>query len=174
MRELMKEEKIMLVESGILSGIIAGLVAAGVQLLVSFLDRRFINKNRKEDQSFEQREWLRNEIHRMIYEVSDIKVPSGTETNDDIIENAYHLIIADYERSKPLIYKKDGPSQLRGFFDTLIYRHEQLHSIKMGKETQLTEEKAKEVLIGEIAMCKDKLLNYLEAKEKEIIASYPA
>ena len=161
----------MLDQSGVLSGIIAGLVAAGVQLFISFLDRKF---KRTEDQAFRQREWMKNEIIKMIQEVSVIKVPPKTETNDDIIENAYHLIIADYERSKPLIYKKDGPAVLRGFFDTLTYRHEQLQSIKLGEEPQLTEEQAKKVLIGEIAVCKDKLLYYLQAKEKEIIASYPA
>ena len=160
-----------MIESGVLSGIIAGLVAAGVQLLISYLDRKF---KRTEDQAFRQRDWMKNEISKMIQEVSAIKVPPITETNDDIIENAYHLIIADYERSKPLIYKKDGPAVLRGFFDTLIFRHNQLQSIKLGKEPQLTEEKSKEVLIGEIAVCKDKLLYYLQAKEKEIIASYPA
>ena len=169
----MKGKKIMLVQSGVLSGIIAGIIAAGVQLFISFLDRRFIYKNRREDQSFEQREWVKNEINKMIHEVSAIKVPPKTETRDDIIENAYHLIIADYERSKPLIYKIDGPVVLRSFFNTLIYRHEQLQSIKRGEEPQLTEEKAKEILIGEIVVCKNKLLYYLEAKEKEIIASYP-
>ena len=164
----------MSIPNEVFSGIIAGLVAAGVQLLISYLDRRFTNKNRREDQTFGQREWMKNEINKMIHEVSDIKVPLVTETNDDLIENAYHLIIADYERSKPLIYKKDGPVILRGYFDTLIYRHEQLQSIKQGKDPQLTEEDAKRVLIGEIAVCKDKLLYYLQAKEKEIIASYPA
>lgn len=169
----MKGKKIMLVQSGVLSGIIAGIIAAGVQLFISFLDRRFIYKNRREDQSFEQREWLKNEINKMIHEVSAIKVPPKTETRDDIIENAYHLIIADYERSKPLIYKIDGPVVLRSFFNTLIYRHEQLQSIRLGKEVpELTEENAKKVLIGEIAVCKDKLLYKLQAKEKEIIASY--
>lgn len=163
----------MLVQSGVLSGIIAGLVAAGVQLLISFLDRRFINKNRREDQTIGQRDWLKNEINKMIHEVSSIMVPPITETNNAIIENAYHLIIADYERSKPLIYKIDGPTELKGFFNTLIYRHEQLQSIRLGKEVpELTEENAKKVLIGEIAVCKDKLLYKLQAKEKEIIASY--
>ncbi len=161
----------MLIESGILSGIIAGLVAAGVQLFISYLDRKF---KRTEDQAFIQRDWLKNEINKMIQEVSAIKIPPVTEKNDDIIENAYHLIIADYERSKPLLYKKDGPAVLRGLFDTLTYCHEQLQSIKLGEEPQLTEEQAKKVLIGEIVVCKDKLLYYLQAKEKEIIASYPA
>lgn len=125
-----------MIESGVLSGIIAGLVAAGVQLFISYLDRKF---KRTEDQAFRQRDWMKNEISKMIQEVSAIKVPPITETNDDIIENAYHLIIADYERSKPLIYKKDGPAVLKVFFDTLIFHHNQLQSIKLVKEPQLTE-----------------------------------
>lgn len=38
-----------------------------------------------------------------------IRIPAVTETNEDVIENAYHLVIADFERAKPLLYKKEDP-----------------------------------------------------------------
>ena len=43
-----------------------------------------------------------------------------------------------------------------------------MQSIKLGEDLQLTEEKAKGVLIGEAAVCKDKLLYYLQTKEKSV------
>ena len=66
-----------------------------------------------------------------------------TETNEDIIENAYHLIIADFERAKPLLYKKNDPVTIKGFFNTLNNRYNQMQDIKLGLEKELKLEDSK-------------------------------
>ncbi len=156
--------------SGIVSGLIAGIIAAIVQVLISLFDHKFTTKTKKAEQTYAAIEWQRNAIEEMIREVSDIRVPSVTETNEDIIENAYHLIIADFERAKPLLYEKNKTVTIRAFFDTLKYRYEQMQKIKLGAEKDLTLEKSKVVLIGEINECKKRLLNVLQDKEKEIMS----
>lgn len=106
----------------------------------------------------------------MIKEVSEIRIPAITETNEDIIENAYHLIIADFERAKPLLYKKNDPVTIKGFFNTLNNRYNQMQDIKLGLEKELKLEDSKRVLIGEIKECKKRLLNVLQDKEKELMS----
>ena len=122
---------------GIATGIIAGIVAALVQLLISHLDHTFITKTKKAEQTHEFIEWHRDEIGKLIREVSEIRVPAITETNEDIIENAYHLIIADFERAKPLLYKKNDPVTIKGFFNALNTRYNQMQDIKLGHEKEL-------------------------------------
>lgn len=156
--------------SGIVSGLIAGIVAAAVQFLISFLEHKFITKTKKAEQTYAAIEWQRNAIGEMIREVSEIRVPAITETNEDVIENAYHLIIADFERAKPLLYKKNDPITIKGFFNTLKHRYDQMQKIKLGAEKDLTLEKSKIVLIGEIKECKERLLNVLQDKEKELMS----
>lgn len=155
---------------GIATGIIAGIVAALVQFLISHLDHTFITKTKKTEQTHEFIKWQRDEIGKLIREVSAIRVPAVTETNGDIIENAYHLIIANFERAKPLFYKKSDPVTIKGFFDTLNIRYNQMQNIKLGHEEELKLEDSKKVLIGEIGECKRRLLKMLEDKEKEIMS----
>lgn len=155
---------------GIATGVIAGIVAALVQFLISHLDHIFITKTKKAEQTHAFIEWQRDEIGKLIREVSAIRVPAITETNEDIIENAYHLIIADFERAKPLLYKKNDPVTIKNFFNTLNGRYNQMHDIKLGHEKELKLEDSKRVLIGEIKECKQRLLNVLQDKEKEIMS----
>ena len=90
--------------------------------------------------------------------------------NEDVIENAYHLIIADFERAKPLLYKINDAVTIKGFFNTLINRYNQMQDIKLGYEKELNLENSKRILINEINECKKRLLNALQDKEKEIIS----
>lgn len=119
---------------GIATGIIAGIVAALVQFLISHLDHSFITKTKKADRTHEFIKWQRDEIGKLIREVSAIRVPAIKETNEDIIENAYHLIIADFERAKPLLYEKNAPVTIKGFFNTLNRRCNQMQDIILGYE----------------------------------------
>lgn len=155
---------------GIATGIIAGVVAALVQVLISHLDHIFITKTKKMEQTQESIKWQRDEIGKLIREISEIRIPSSTETNEDIIENAYHLIIADFERAKPLLYKKNDPVTIKGFFNILDKRYNQMQNIKLGYEKKLQLNDSKRVLIGEIKECKQRLLNALQENEKEIIS----
>ena len=155
---------------GIATGVIAGIVAALVQLLISHFEHQFIRGNRQEDQERDQSMWLRDEIGKLIQDVTAIKVPAKTVTDDDVIDNAYHLIIADYERSKALLYKITEPVTIKGLFDTLQFRYEQLQNIRMGLEEKITIEKSKKVLIEEMIVSKAKLLENLQRKEKEVIS----
>lgn len=107
--------------SGIATGVIAGIVAAFVQFLISHFEHRFLQKAKKEEQIYGFNVWKRDEIGKLIKEVSEIKIPSATETNEDVIENAYHLIVADFERAKPLLYKKAILLQSEAFLAPLIY-----------------------------------------------------
>ena len=155
---------------GIATGVIAGIVAAFVQFLISHLEHIFIIKTKKAEQTYGFIKWQRDEIGKLIKEVSEIRIPAITETNEDIIENAYHLIIADFERAKPLLYKKNDPVTIKGFFNTLNNRYNQMHDIKLGLEKELKLEDSKRVLIGEIKECKKRLLNVLQDKEKELMS----
>lgn len=155
---------------GILTGVIAGIVAALVQFLISHLDHVYQSKTKKAEQTYGVIKWQRDELEKLIREVSEIRIPASTEMNEDIIENAYHLIIADFERAKPLLYKKDDPVTIKGFFNTLDKRYNQMQDIKLGLEKELSLEDSKRVLIGEINECKKRLLNALQDKEKEIIS----
>lgn len=105
---------------GIATGVIAGIVAALVQFLISHLDHVFITKTKKTEQIYGFINWQRDEVGKLIREVSEIRIPASTEMNEDMIENAYHLIIADFERAKPLLYKKMILSQLKVFLTLLI------------------------------------------------------
>ena len=155
---------------GIATGVIAGIVAAFVQFLISHLEHIFIIKTKKAEQTYASIKWQRDEIGKLIKEVSEIRIPAITETNEDIIENAYHLIIADFERAKPLLYKKNDPVTIKGFFNTLNNRYNQMQDIKLGLEKELKLEDSKRVLIGEIKECKKRLLNVLQDKEKELMS----
>ncbi|WP_138302959.1 MULTISPECIES: hypothetical protein [Eubacteriales] len=155
---------------GIATGVIAGIVAAFVQFLISHLEHIFIIKTKKAEQTYGFIKWQRDEIGKLIKEVSEIRIPAITETNEDIIENAYHLIIADFERAKPLLYKKNDPVTIKGFFNTLNNRYNQMQDIKLGLEKELKLEDSKRVLIGEIKECKKRLLNVLQDKEKELMS----
>ena len=157
-------------EGGIATGVIAGIIAALVQFLISHFDHIFISKTKKAEKTHEFIEWQRDSLEELIKEVSEIRVPAITETNEDVIENAYHLIIADFERAKPLLYKKDDPITIKGFFNTLNRRYIQMQDIKLGKEKNLKLEDSKKVLIGEIKECKQRLLTVLQDKEKEIMS----
>lgn len=157
-------------DSGIATGVIAGIVAALVQFLISHLEHTFITKTKKADQTYGFIIWQRDEIGNLIKEVSEIRIPMITETNEDIIENAYHLIIADFERAKPLLYKENDPVTIKSFFITLNRRYNQMQDIKLGHEKKLKIEDSKRVLIGEIYECKRRLLNALQNKEKEIMS----
>lgn len=157
-------------EGGIATGVIAGIIAALVQFLISHFDHIFIAKTKKAEKTQEFIEWQRDSLEELIKEVSEIRVPAITETNEDVIENAYHLIIADFERAKPLLYKKDDPITIKGFFNTLNRRYTQMQDIKLGKEKNLKLEDSKKVLIGEIKECKQRLLTVLQDKEKEIMS----
>lgn len=154
----------------IVIGVLAGIVATITQGLLSHLEHTFITKTKKAEQTRGFIEWQRDEIGKLIREVSEIRVPARTETNEDVIENAYHLIIADFERAKPLLYKKNYPVTIKGFFNTLNWRYNQMQDIKSGHEKELKLEDSKRVLIDEIKECKQRLLNELQDKEKEIIA----
>lgn len=156
--------------SGIATGVIAGIVAAAVQFIISHLDHAFITKNRKAEQVHRHIEWQRNEIGNLIREVSAIKVPTLTETNEDTIENAYHLIIADFERAKPLLYEKSDDIRLRGFFATLDKRYNQMQQAKLGYGVGLSLENSKIVVIEEIKECKQRLLKVLQEKEEDILS----
>ena len=155
---------------GIATGVIAGIVAAFVQFLISHLEHIFIIKTKKAEQTYGFIKWQRDEIGKLIKEVSEVRIPAITETNEDIIENAYHLIIADFERAKPLLYKKNDPVTIKGFFNTLNNRYNQMQDIKLGLEKELKLEDSKRVLIGEIKECKKRLLNVLQDKEKELMS----
>ena len=155
---------------GIATGVIAGIVAAFVQFLISHLEHIFIIKTKKAEQTYGFIKWQRDEIGKLIKEVSEIRTPAITETNEDIIENPYHLIIADFERAKPLLYKKNDPVTIKGFFNTLNNRYNQMQDIKLGLEKELKLEDSKRVLIGEIKECKKRLLNVLQDKEKELMS----
>lgn len=148
-----------LLNGGIATGIIAGIVAAGVQFLIAGLEHNFITKTKKNEQIYEAIGCQRDKIEELIGEVSAIRVPSLTETDEDIIENAYHLIMADFERAKPLLYKKNDCITIKGYINALTTRYNQVRSIKLGYEKELKLEKAKEVLIGEIQVSKQKLLS---------------
>lgn len=113
---------------------IAGIVAAFVQFLISHFEHRFLQKAKKEEQIYSFNVWKRDEIGELIKDVSEIKIPAVTETNGDVIENAYHLIMAYFERAKPLLYKKSDPVTIRGFFNTLNIRYRQMQEIKLGYE----------------------------------------
>ena len=106
---------------GIATGVIAGIVAAFVQFLISHFEHRFLQKAKKEEQIYSFNVWKRDEIGELIKDVSEIKIPAVTETNGDVIENAYHLIMAYFERAKPLLYKKSDSVTIRGFLIPLIY-----------------------------------------------------
>lgn len=160
----------LLCNSGIVSGVIAGIVAALVQVLISHLDHIFITRTKKEDQTHEFIEWKRDKIENLIGEVSAIRVPSSTETDEAVIVNAYHLIISDFERAKALLYKKNACVPIQSFFNTLIYRYNQMQNIKLGIEKNLKLEDSKRVLVGEIEECKKRLLNELQDKEKAIMS----
>ena len=155
---------------GIATGVIAGLVAASVQFLISHLDHIFITKTKKEEQTYGFSKWQRDELGKLIKEVSDVRIPAITESDEDIIENAYHLIIADFERAKPLLYKQNDPVTIKVFFNTLNRRYNQMQDIKSGHEKELKLEDSKRILIGEIKECKQRLLNVLQDKEKEIMS----
>lgn len=155
---------------GIATGVIAGIVAALVQLLISHLDHIFITKTKKEEKTYGVIKWQRDEIEDLIKEVSEIRIPAITEINEDIIENAYHLIIADFERAKPLLYKENDPDTIKNFFNTLNRRYYQMQDIKLGHEKELKLEDSKRVLIGEIKECKKRLLIVLQDKQKEIMS----
>lgn len=155
---------------GIATGVSAGIVAAFVQFLISHLEHIFIIKTKKAEQTYGFIKWQRDEIGKLIKEVSEVRIPAITETNEDIIENAYHLIIADFERAKPLLYKKNDPVIIKGFFNTLNNRYNQMQDIKLGLEKELKLEDSKRVLIGEIKECKKRLLNVLQDKEKELMS----
>ena len=148
-----------LLNGGIATGIIAGIVAAGVQFLIAGLEHNFITKTKKNEQIYEAIGCQRDKIEELIGEVSAIRVPSLTETDEDIIENAYHLIMADFERAKPLLYKKNDCITIKGYINALTTRYNQVRSIKLGYEKELKLEKAKEVLIGEMQVSKQKLLS---------------
>ena len=45
-----------------------------------------------------------------------------------------------------------------------------MQDIKLGHEKELKLEDSKRVLIGEISLCKQKLLDVLQNKEKEVIS----
>lgn len=132
---------------GIATGVIAGIVAAFVQFLISHFEHRFLQKAKKEEQIYSFNVWKRDEIGELIKDVSEIKIPAVTETNGDVIENAYHLIMAYFERAKPLLYKKSDPVTIRGFFNTLNIRYRQMQEIKLGYEKGLNLGDAKRVLI---------------------------
>lgn len=139
---------------GIASGVIAGVVAALVQFLISHLDHNFMLKTKKSDQTYSFIKWQMDEIGNLIKEVSEIRIPAITEENEDIIENAYHLIIADFERAKPLLYRKNDPVAIKGFFKAPNRRYNQMQDIKFGNEKNLKLKDSKMVLIGEIHECK--------------------
>lgn len=156
---------------GIATGVIAGIIAAVVQFLISHFEHIFITKTKKSEQIYGFIEWQRDKIGELIKEVSEVRIPAITEANEDSIENAYHLIIADFERAKPLLYKRDDPVTIKGFFNTLNRRYKQMQDIKLGLEKELKLEDSKRVLIGEIIVCKQKLLEVLQNKEKEIMSN---
>lgn len=160
----------LLFNGGILSGIIAGIVAALVQFLISHLDHVYQSKTKKAEQTYAVIEWQRNELGKLIREVSEIRIPASTEMNEDIIENAYHLIIAYFERAKPLLYYNNAPVTIKGFFNALNRRYNQMQDIKSGYEKGLKLEDSKVALIGEIKKCKEMLLIVLQNKENEIIS----
>ena len=162
--------KLLFNDSGIATGVIAGIVAAVVQFIISHLDHAFITKNRKAEQVHRHIEWQRNEIGNLIREVSAIKVPAQTETNEDTIENAYHLVIADFERAKPLLYEKRDDVRLRGFFAALDNRYNQMQQAKLGQGVELSLEDSKIVVIEEIKECKQRLLKVLQEKEEDILS----
>ena len=155
--------KTLVIKGGIMSGLIAGIVA-------SCIDHKFMDKMTKAEQTHKFDEWQIDEIRELLRDVSKIRNPAVTETNEDVIENAYHLVIADFERAKPLLYKKEDPVILKGFFNTLHGRYDQMQDIRLGHETNLTLEDSKRILIGEIEICKHKLLNTLQDKQKEIMS----
>lgn len=156
---------------GIATGVIAGIIAGVVQFLISHFEHIFITKTKKSEQIYGFIEWQRDKIGELIKEVSEVRIPAITEANEDSIENAYHLIIADFERAKPLLYKRDNPVTIKGFFNTLNGRYKQMQDIKLGLEKELKLEDSKRVLIGEIIVCKQKLLEVLQNKEKEIMSN---
>lgn len=155
--------KVLLLKGGIASGLIAG-------IMVSCIDHRFMTKMTKAEQTHKFGEWQIDEIGELLRDVSMIRVPAITETNEDVIENAYHLILADFERAKPLVYKKGDPIILKGFFNTLQGRYDQMQDIRLGHETELKLEDSKKILIGEIKECKRRLLLALQNEEKEIMS----
>ncbi len=155
---------------GIATGIIAGIVAALVQFLIAHLDHVFITRTKKEQQTHEFLEWQRNEIEKLISEISAIRIPAITEANEEIIETAYHLIRAAFERATLLLHREGGPITIKGFFNTLDRRYRQMHAIKLGYEKELKLEDSKIVLIEEIEECKYRLLTVLQKKGNEIMS----
>ena len=152
------------------TGLLAGIVAASVQFIISHLERNFKMMNKKENQRRKQLEWLREEIGKLIKDVTEIKVPTITVIDFDTIDNAYHLIIADYERSKPLLYKIKDNVTMSGDFDRLHSRYELLQKERWehGEETEIT--KLKKDLIEEMTRSKAILLENLQRKEKDVIS----
>lgn len=159
---------------GIATGVIAGIVAAFVQFLISHFEHRFLQKAKKEEQIYSFNVWKRDEIGELIKDVSEIKIPAVTETNGDVIENAYHLIMAYFERSKPLLYKKAILLQLEAFLIPLIYAIDKCKKLNWDMKRDLIlgmqRESLKRVLIEEISECKKRLLTVLQDKEKETMS----
>lgn len=77
--------------------------------------------------------------------------------------------MADFERAKPLLYKKNDCITIKGYINALTIRYNQVQSIKLGYEKELKLEKAKEVLIGEIQVSKQKLVSELQEKAKDVM-----
>lgn len=148
-------------------GLIVGVI---IHIFIIHFQYTLTAKGVREKQGYKNIEWQRDEIEKLIKDVSDIRIPSIMELNEDAIENAYHLIVAYFERSKPLLYKKNDCVTIKSFFNLLNTRYDQMQNIKMKNEKVPELYNDKKVFVGEIKECKVRLLNVLQEKEKEIIA----
>jgi len=157
--------------SGILSGLIGGVVAVLAQILITYLKHFFTVKDNRIEQTNKIVYRQIEELEKLIYDVSNIRVPSITEINEDIIENAYHLIDADFERAKSFLsYKKNYCVKIISYFRLLDFRYNQIQNIKLGNVKELNLVDAKRNLIGEIKICKEKLLKELQNKKSDLMS----
>lgn len=168
----MNNIKEFLSSSGILSGVVAGLIAACVQVLITYLEHFFKVKDKRIEQTNIMVYSQIEEIDKLIYDVSNIRVPSSTEINEDIIENAYYLIDADFQRAKSfLVYRKDHYYvKITSYFRLLNYRYDQMQAIKLGQEKELNLADSQKTLVGEIKVCKEKLLKELQNKKSDLMS----
>ena len=157
--------------SGILSGVVAGVVAAMVQILIVYLEHFITTKDKRVERKNNLVDRQVEEIEKLIIDVSSIRNPSLTEIDEDVIENAYYLITANFERAKSFLYSKDDCIIIRGYFSSLNTHYNQMLYIKvLGSEEEAQLVKAKRAVIKEIKICKEKLLKALQNKKSDLLS----
>lgn len=158
------------IDGGAVTGVIAGIIAAIIQLSISRFNHTFTTKTKKSERILNNLNWHRDEIGKLIKDVSEIRVPKKTETNEDVIVNAYYLIVANFEMAKKFFGEFDY-YKIKGYFNTLNRRYDQMQEIELGYEKGLKLNDSRRILIGEIEESKKRLLNILQDKENNVLSN---